>query len=407
MKIDVVIFILSIAIYIFSFITFVKKENKKEITWRYILIILLFLLLGSVLMFDVLSRMKFSFDVVRNITTFLSLVIALVSFVTSVHFTNKTAKINKENKNSDFVMSLMKNHYDLMNSKSGAIDKLMDDLKNQFEGNMYIIDRSVDEFRTHLSYQKPSIKEKLGAIETAIESSDKKKLLSSEYEKFKKIINVDNPHDAITRLFITYYLDVPEHKSLFDKISTSTSNKKFNSEFIQLLKMDNGFFELLDSFMADKKTVIMKDLKYDDIFTICNKLFDDVYKDVGHFFRNSYRVFKLINEFYKEDVVNKNNYQGILRSQYSENVILAIYYNSVFTTKGLGYARELISSDFFGSTEDLLLDDPLHFRKDNLFFLDKDLKVMKSIFVSQSNNTLTIESLEDLKKKMKNTFDYA
>ena len=117
---------------------------------------------------------------------------------------------------------------------------------------------------------------------------------------------------------------------------------------------------------------------------MCNKVFDDQYAEVGHFFRNSYRIVKLINVYYKDDLELRKNYLGILRSQYSENVILAIYYNCVFTDKGLGYANQLLGTDFFGDKKDLAYDNPIHFRTEKLIFNEKDLKTIKKLFTVES-----------------------
>ncbi|MGG0309551.1 putative phage abortive infection protein [Priestia megaterium] len=409
MSIEGWLLLLSIILCVISFMKFIiNKENKergKALDWRFILIVLLFLLIFSVIGFDVLSRNKYSLNTIRNITTFLTLVIAVVSFITTVGLTNKNSQTNRENKNSDFLMSLMKNNYDLLNSKNNSIDKLIEKLNDQFSNNVYLIDKSRVLFKKHMDSLHPTVlKEKISDLEKMVDDSGKKDKLTRDLKHIQALNDNDND-EAISRLFISYYLNKPQHEKNFQKLlSGSQNNKSFSSDFINLLQKENGLFVVVDKFMKSHESEIMKELSYDDVCLICNKIFDDAYQDVGHFFRNSYRIVKLINEFYKNDQSNKSIYQGILRAQYGENVILAIYYNSVFTPKGLGYARELLGSDFFGSHEDLQLDDPIHFRKDSLFFSTRNLRLMKKMFIS-NRNLKNYNDLEELKKDMKTAFE--
>ena len=400
---DWLLFLLSIILLISSFFKFfITKENKTNIDWRFILIILLCFSILGVIVLDILKRFEYSFESIRIVTTFLTLIMAAVSFITTVYFTNRTAKTNKENKNSDFLMTLMKNHYELLNSQHKHIDELLKKLEDQFIGNLYYIDKSIEEFKLWISHSN-GLTEKVAALDKIIKSNDYKQNVINDFNKLKKITTKDN-HESITRLFISYYLEKDTYKNKFKELSQSHTNKAFSQEFVNLLKTENNFFDLLNEFIDQKEDNIFNSLNYDSICSTCNKLFNEAYKDVGHFFRNSYRVMKLINEFYKKDPIAKNTYQGILRSQYGENIILAIYYNSVFTNNGLGYARELLGSDFFGNENDLKLDEPNHFRKEKLLFSEQDLKLIKKLFLSNALQK-DYQDLNNLKKDIKTAFE--
>ncbi|TKJ03353.1 hypothetical protein FC695_14280, partial [Bacillus cereus] len=199
-------------------------------------------------------------------------------------------------------MSLMKNHYELLNSKHEHIDKLIVQLEDQFIGKAYIIDKSVEKFKCHLIiHSNEGLNLKISTLQANIDSiKGNKDNLNNDLKKLRKIIDDDND-EAIIRLFISYYLNKDEYKDTFLKLSKTYINKSFSKEFIDLLKIDDGFFKMLDKFLSHNKD-IMDELDYDSICSICSNIFDDAYKDVGHFFRNSYRVLKEINKLYKADL---------------------------------------------------------------------------------------------------------
>ncbi|TKJ02537.1 hypothetical protein FC695_16330, partial [Bacillus cereus] len=98
MSIENWLLLLSIIFCIVAFsVIFINKQKQEIAGWRFMLMVLFAFLILSVLGFDVLARNNYSFDTIRNITTFLSVVIAVVSLVTTVYFTNRTSKTNREN----------------------------------------------------------------------------------------------------------------------------------------------------------------------------------------------------------------------------------------------------------------------------------------------------------------------
>lgn len=364
---------------------------KKE--WFIVTVIALLVLNLITLFFVIMLHKNYSFDHLRNLTTTLTVAIGGISLICTVYFTNRTANFNRENQNSNFLMGLMVNHYKLLENERDQIDKIMEHLEAKFVKKEYILDRAVKQFKVYLRNHNSNFRNEVSKISV------------NDREGIKQLNKIfrENNVDAIARLLISYYHE--KDKRLYSFFSSTVTGKLYDKPSIQSIVRDTGLFNLIDDFVAANTDVINAKLEYDDICKICNEIFDDSYSKIGHFFRNSYRIIKSINEIYKYDDYNRNSYRGILRSQYSEGAILAIYYNCVFTDKGIGYARELIGSDFFGDKDDLKIDDPIHFRKGKLIFKD-DLKLMKKIFVSEEKEIGYEIDPKILKGKIKSAFNH-
>jgi len=391
-------------------VTFIYRKNIEK-TFFFITYFTLFALLLGSLFFDVKIRLGNDFTTWRTYITLLTVLIAAVSFITTVYLSNKTAQSNKENQKSNFLMGLMKNHYDLLNTKQGKIDELIEELNIKFTQNVYRLNKIVllfdEEYRGRTSGLEIEIQKAKDHF------SGTKGKIDKGIKTLEKINNLES--EDIKRLLVSYFSENEKYRYFYDNLNESEQKKKHEDELTEYLKDKTKLFNILDPFMARNEKTLKSNLSYEEITAVSNEVFDKMYQDIGHFFRNSYRIVKMINLYYADDVDLRKNYLGILRSQYSENTLLAIYYNAVFTEKGIGYARQLVSSNFFGSEKDLATDNPIHFRHSNLFFGDKDLKVIKKIFISDREEKLENHINEEelntihsaLTNKIKDAFNYS
>lgn len=74
--------------------------------------------------------------------------------------------------------------------------------------------------------------------------------------------------------------------------------------------------------------------------------------NIGHYFRNLYRIVKYIEEYnFTENPVDnikeRKNYRGILRAQLSSYELLMLFYNICYSEKGEKFKDILIGTDFF------------------------------------------------------------
>lgn len=105
--------------------------------------------------------------------------------------------------------------------------------------------------------------------------------------------------------------------------------------------------------------------------------FENTYKryenQLGHYFRNLYRIVLLIQEekFFdnneKENLEEQRKYRGILRAQLSTKELQVIFYNIVYSTKGEKFRKLLVNTHFFDdhlSENDFLwVNDTLELQK--------------------------------------------
>lgn len=367
--------------------SFTPRLHVVFITTTLFLILILYIL-------DLLIVNKADKDFIRTTVMSFTMIIAILSYLTTFWFSSKNAGITRENQNSNFVMTLIANNYKILESKQGKIDELVLYLQKQFLRNGYKFDVLVIEF---IKYIKASevIKSHIVAVGNRAKDEHKRQL--------NKLINEYDSEQA-ARLLMTFLSQKDRYIEFYKKLDPSDVKKAFTGPTVEYMKGD--LFDQIDSFMRsyydDTYNIIFD---YDVISKVCNNAFDNHYHDIGHFFRNSYRIVKFINEQYKNDEENKKKFLGILRSQYSENTLLAIYYNSAFTDKGMGYGKELIGLDFFGTVKDLEGHQPIHFRHSNLVKSGSDIDLMLKVFCNGSSaQKINEEDKNNFKQTLKNFY---
>lgn len=373
-------------------------------SWKFTLTMTLYMVATVSSVYFVLTELINGSKDYRPFITILTVIIAFISFATSVFLANRTTSINKENQKTSFVMDLIKNNAQVLKEKESEINHFIKALDHHFKSNRIAMDKILPLAEKYFQQKDREINASL--IELKKGGSFKNDIQSIESALRGK-------HHDIFKILITYFEIREPHSHFFNSLDEASRNRTLTSNFHKILTDESNFLDILSHFIHNPEVQrIMQTsfhtLTYEEIKPIMEGQFEHSYNQLGHFFRNSYRVVKTINSFSQDDLEFKKTFLGILRSYYSENVLIAIYYNSIFTEKGLGYARELALSDFFGDKQDLENDQPIHFRKENLYFNEKDLRTIKKIFISESPDAKEIKKNEvDLKKLIQQTFDRA
>lgn len=347
-------------------------------------------LIFSMYLINLLIGMGVAAETIRTIVISITMVIAMISFLSTFWFSNKNIHFTRDTQNSNFIMTLIASNYKILEIKQVKIDDLVSYLQKQFLRNGYHFDELVSKFIDH-------IKVNVGVIDLINKIGEQS--TNKDYKRQLKNLTAEFDKEQAARLIMTYLSQNDRYKDFYKKIDETESNKTFNGEIAKIMEKQ-GLFEEINRFMnAHFEDTVAKKLDYDVISIVCNKAFDMHYQDIGHFFRNSYRIVKFINEQYKDDIESKKKFLGILRSQYSENTILAIFYNSAFTDKGLGYGKELVCSDFFGTKDDLIGHQPIHFKQSNLISQRSDIDLMLRVFCSEAS--INEEDQKDFKSTLK------
>lgn len=394
--VEISIIILFIILYCFISFIYFKKGLKNEIDWRFVVLVALIFILGAILIFDIFSRTIDKSNIIRNITMVCTAIIAAISLFTTVYFTNRTAKSNLETYHSNLLMNMMKNNYTLIEEASDSIKKVLEELNLKFKYNGYVLDRAVKKMneQIRLDITQSEIDLTIDGILTKYPQLPSK----DDIHRFKKI----KSNDQILRKFlITYYSHT--NKQFYNTLDEGEKKKTYDQKFFDVLNKTPLFIKLKDCLEKENcNYFIDKKLTYEQTVELCNEIYNSYYIKVGHFLRNSHRVVKMINKFYP-DLENRKEYLGILRSQYSEEVLLFIYYNCVFTDKGIGFARQLVGSDFFGDSDDFTDKKTIHFRDTELIFKSLDLDLIQEFFVSEKMNVY--ENHKSMQSGLKKYFD--
>lgn len=319
---------------------------------------------------------------------------------TVISFQNNNSNTIRDRDN--LIMSVINQNFNLFHDKYSKIEELSNNvIKNCSTKEylkIYLFKLNLEKTEHFNDPEKKQLRVSLGT----------QPLKTNSFQKNLKDFVLDNKKTNLDPIIFTFLKNYD--KNVYDNIPIEDNIKKTienagkdqNDAIIKLISECPDIFSKLDNIY--KTTSEIHEFKYNDVFRIINSIFEKSYTETGHFFRHTHRIIKMINEI-KNDKVKKN-FLGILRAQYSENIILAIYFNSVFTEKGIGLGFQLINSDFFVDKNDIDSDNlNIHANFKNLYFKDKHKQIIKSFFVKKDQNNINKLELKEFKSSLEKTFN--
>ena len=196
-------------------------------------------------------------------------------------------------------------------------------------------------------------------------------------EKVKQLTASDNKEDY------WMFLSNPQ---ISNALSASISLKRkatFNQKEFETLG-NIGVMELLKHHYKENE-LLNRPIRFEHAFQIIdNKMFAKNMDNNGDFFRLFHRAIKLIND---SNIKDKDKYYGILRAMLPDYLVIYIYYNCVFTSRGLGLGVQLIGTSFFGDENDFTFNEKgdlpkftQHIPIKYLVFKRQDPKIMIELF---------------------------
>lgn len=373
--------------------------NKKQIT---ILIFLYFsslilTILGIVVWFNASAS---DHEHVGVSIIALGITVFVCATNTVISFQNNNSNTIRDRDN--LIMSVINQNFNLFHDKYSKIEELSNNVKKNCSTKeylkIYLFKLNLEKTEHFNDPEKKQLRVSLGT----------QPLKTNSFQKNLKDFVLDNKKTNLDPIIFTflknYDRNVYDNIPIEDNIKKTIENagKDQNDAIIKLISECPAIFSKLDNIY--KTTSEIHEFKYNDVFRIINSIFEKSYTETGHFFRHTHRIIKMINEI-KNDKVKKN-FLGILRAQYSENIILAIYFNSVFTEKGIGLGFQLINSDFFVDKNDIDSDNlNIHANFKNLYFKDKHKQIIKSFFVKRDQNNINKLELKEFKNSLEKTFN--
>lgn len=385
--------ILLVALITFGF-TILYTRGKKYICAVLIsFFITLILFLIELNNLENIPKISISEISIRSLMMILSFVVATIALLVTVKNNNKTSQNNLDVHHTNLLIKMIENNYKLIGDEE--LDKLVTDniLKpiNELFTDDYI---KLKCLVFMVGKAQPKIDEKIFG-----ENLSKQNFPESTIESMKKLTNYNL--NSIEKLTLAYLRKKDEQ--WFNKLKKLHDKSFKHEEYLFLVNTTStkSFKKELDKYYNDlkrmnKSELLSLDIEWQKILEPIDKIYNHEYSNIGHFFRHSYRIIKLINKYYPENEEKRSEFLGILRAYYSEDILLALYYNCTYTIKGKGMGYQLLKSNFFGDKKDMDNHDLLHFRKEKLILADIDVNVIKILYTSNNSNHFPTLNREEI-----------
>lgn len=419
---------------------FDKQKNMKR-HFIYILFIILLILFVFIVLFTNFIKSGPSQEIARLLIMMVTAIIALMALWNTTRISNITINNTENNQKTTLVTGLLNNHYKMVEDKKNELEQLWADLEKYLKKDLYeyneikkILEK--DLYSTQNFTKK--VDEAVKKMEEKIDAKKKQDLLSNPFFKSLKNIGDINgqpkkiDHDRITLNLFEILDENNDFKVFYNKNLQELELIKptNNNVIIEELKGDvlEEFVRFLNkqesckNFISNEKSHFKE---FEKRYEIINNIFIQHYRGTGHIFRNSYRIFKIINEEFKSDETKRRQYIGLLRSLYSDEFLLTLFYNSIYTDKGLGYTKILLRTDFFGNERELSNENFITHIDPGKMIFSMDKNVAIKLFTKsgydrfedqintvlkessrESNHNINIEDIDNklLKKIIKSSF---
>lgn len=355
-----------------------RKEIHKKIIDIVLIGTLLILILLHILFF-------FKFNIGEEniepklIVMLLSFVLASLTIIITVNNNKRTSENNLDVHHTNLLMKMIENNYKLIYDENLKLhfQEILELLKKEFsieqKKYQYLVKRIIEEGESCVDTQYIENFKRTISANPDLSKNEKRKIIGL----------VDWKRDSIERVVLScmYKNQFHGYKSLdMDKAFSKESYEIINSAAPEIITFISKNIQKHNTNF--KEDIIKSEYHLDEIKKSISSIYNKYYPQLGHFFRHTHRIIKLINKYYPDNKTKRNEFLGILRAYYSEDLLLVLYYNSTFTYKGSGLGVQLMYSDFFGNVSDFEKDDLMHFRKDLLIFEDIDIQILKEVYSS-------------------------
>lgn len=294
----------------------------------------------------------------------------------------KTSESADRRDRDHLILETFKQNYLILEKNNKRLNNYVDEINLRSKNEWVGFNKLVNYLNTECTVSSPDIEE-IQKLEQFQKSTNYK--IVSQYILNGKRTQIKN----IARLYLKFY-----RKDIYQVIKDDYLDKQLSNQdeksYVNLMRIE--FFKKIDAlynnfFQEDNH-------KYKDYRDNISENIIESFSDINYFFRHTHRILKLLNEV--DDIRVKKNFMGILRAQYSEQVILSIYLNAVYTKKGIGLAKQLLNSDFFASNDDFKNGNQMiHGAFETTFQKGKQYRIIKDLFVFSHEDRNDIKELPD------------
>lgn len=375
---EIVIFGLIIVI---CYIAFNKNTYGIKSFISLLIIMPLLILVSSSIYFFYLLDNNIPVSVLKGIS---SPLISIIGLVITSSIAYITIVFNKNKAEIDLVMSMIKFQNELIDEKTEeSVKSLLLRLHEDLHDSNIMFIRILNLIKNYIK-----------------ENTTFKDLKDREIELQLLQLIANNKIEFKTKWKINY-------NNISDKYKNKISGKSITVREDFKILVENDIYE---KFYNNEIIINENNLNYEEVAPIINDAFELHYPELGHFFKHFHRIIRLlIQGHFKKNEKLRKEITGILRAQFSEDFLLILYYNAVYTYRGYGLGNILQGLSFFGDTSDFTTNpqiDQQHISNKSLIFGNKDKSIMKSIFSEKTivpvNNK---QNLSDFIREVKKVFN--
>lgn len=331
--------------------------------------------------------------------------ITTLGLIVTISIAYITTTFNQKKQEIDLILSMISDQKQLIDDH---VLSTITEIQKRCQEELHPTNLAYLRFENRLKSQMGDLLEKKDHYFTEV-------LVQQELEKLLNKKNLHN-HETISDRDIEL---LALHG--FSSIKMKNNSYKINFKDIapasrdKILGKKNNYPNLSKFLVTDQviksclfpKESFFDPIKYEEVFPVVNNIYRVNYYKLGHLFKHFHRIIRLILQ---GRVAHDHNLQkdliGILRAQYSEELLQLIYYNATYTSRGLGLGMLLQGTCFWGDRSDFEVtgdNEITHISTASLYFKQKDKKIMEELYAG--NSFETIKSGKGKEEAKKNFMD--
>ncbi|GED63298.1 putative phage abortive infection protein [Lysinibacillus fusiformis] len=377
-------------------------------------------LIGVLICWFFIADFNFStdYEYYRTVVPLGALIVTTASLILTANTTKKNSEITRDTRAETTFMNMIKLNNDILKEVDEKLfSEVLNDIKEEFFKYTFMLNRGAKFINEYFDEHGEILIRELESIDISKYDNGNLNQIAGFRKQYIDIIK-KRPRREVHKLWFTLNESIEDYK-----VELSPKNKEnvFKDPFTKILMEHTSFYSEMEYKYKFDKRVLSAPVSYKEMVISCNSVFNKYYGELGHLFRNTHRIIKILNTEPLDDI-KYSQFIGILRAQMSEEVLLILYYNATYTDRGIGLGRELLGSGFFGNEEDFPFyvnkndyralknyKEPQHFRLNRLILPSMDCEIMSKLYskylLKKTNKDRKKLTNEDLFKKFEATFN--
>lgn len=280
--------------------------------------------------------------------------VTTIGLVITVNISYMTIRFNQKKQEIDLIYSLIKDQKTLITED---VTEIVKEIKERCQSELTTANIAYIRLVNFIKEQKEVI---------FSDDSIKDKRVSNALNTLKKSAKHISDRDIELLVLYNWQKHIEsKNKSHFLKRKLARANTEKEG---QIKAKDEKFYAILGNFLFGDISdtgfklstgeeisyeMLQQNITYDEAVEIINNIYRVNYFKLGHLFKHFHRIIRLILEgAVSKDKKVQKDLLGILRAQFSEEILLLLYYNATYTYRGFGLGLLMQGTGFWGDAYD-------------------------------------------------------